>query len=503
MPNSIAHLVLALWPLMMFVFFKRLPVGRALIASFLCGYLILPPHPTSFDFPLLPPLNKATLPNIVAAFMVVFVAKERVEFWPKSKVMRVLMLVFIFSPIFTVFGNPEPILFAASGLRGLYLMDIVALIITQVILILGFVLARQFLFNKEHLRDLILALFIAGIVYSFPMLLEVRLSPQLNVWIYGFFPHSFEQMVRGGGFRAIVFLTHGIWAAMFIFIALASALILWRSEPKRGRQWYFIGAIFLAIVLVLNKTLGPVVYAVILCSILIATNWRVQARIAVVLAVLVIAYPIAKTVNLVPEERILALAEKASADRANSLRFRFTNEDILLDRAMEKPLFGWGTWGRNHVHDPITGSIQTVSDGRWIVTMGVFGIVGFLAEFGILATPIFLFAYIAFRSQSQDAQRWRGQIRVEIPVKKQSSERLARYSPSSLGGAIALVLAVNLVDQLPNATLTPITWLLAGALLGYAERIGEKAKAIEIPRRQTLLEGTNKITLEKGPRTVL
>ncbi|MFY0597541.1 MAG: hypothetical protein JXQ85_14010 [Cognatishimia sp.] len=503
MPNSIAYLVLALWPLVMFVFFKRLPVRRALIWSFLCGYLILPPYPTGFDFPLLPPLNKETLPNIAAAFLVIVVAKERIDFWPKSTVMRVLLATFVFSPIFTVFTNGEPVLFAASGLRGLYLMDIVALIFNQLIMVLGFVLARQFLFKQEHLRELMMALFIAGIVYAFPMLLEVRLSPQLNVWIYGYFPHSFEQMVRGGGFRAAVFLAHGIWAAMFIFVALGAALILWRNEPKRGRQWYFIGAIFLAVVLVLNKTLGPVVYGVVLGTILLFSNWRIQARIAVVLAVLVIAYPMAKTVNFVPEDKILSIAEKASVDRANSLRFRFQNENILLDRALEKPLFGWGTWGRNHIHDPVTGRILTVSDGRWIVTIGVFGLVGFLAEFGLLAVPIFLFAFYAFQSQNKDAQRWRGQNRVEIPVKKSSTERLTRFTPSALGGGIALLLAVNLVDQLPNATLTPVTWLLAGALLGYAERIAMKAQNIETPRKQLLVDGKKKVTLESGPRTIL
>ncbi|MCL4676893.1 MAG: hypothetical protein KJZ59_13005 [Pararhodobacter sp.] len=36
---------------------------------------------------------------------------------------------------------------------------------------------------------------------------------------------------------------------------------------------------------------------------------------------------------------------------------------------------------------------------------------------------------------------------------------------------LALILAVNLVDLLPNATLIPMTWLIAGALLGYAETL--------------------------------
>jgi hypothetical protein len=35
---------------------------------------------------------------------------------------------------------------------------------------------------------------------------------------------------------------------------------------------------------------------------------------------------------------------------------------------------------------------------------------------------------------------------------------------------LAIVLAVNLVDLIPNSWLSPLTWLIAGALLGAAER---------------------------------
>jgi hypothetical protein len=43
---------------------------------------------------------------------------------------------------------------------------------------------------------------------------------------------------------------------------------------------------------------------------------------------------------------------------------------------------------------------------------------------------------------------------------------------------MSLLLAFNVVDLLPNATLTPLTWLLSGALLGYAEVLrGQRVKA--------------------------
>ncbi|CUJ13247.1 hypothetical protein [Cognatishimia activa] len=504
MPNAIAYLALALWPLLMFVFFKRLPVGRALILSFLGAYLLLPPQPAAFDFPLLPPLNKDTLPNVVALLLVIFVVRERVQFLPRSKVGIALVAAFIFSPVFTIFTNGEPLIFANNSLRGLYERDIVALIFTQTLILVGFVLARQFLGNREGLRDLLFVFLVSGLIYSFPMLLEVRLSPQLNVWIYGYFPHVFEQVIRAGGYRATVFLSHGIWAAIFIMMALASAIILWRNSPKGGRSWFFIAAIFLGFVLVLNKTLGPVVYATLFVILVLFTGWKFQARVAVVMAALVLIYPLAKSINAVPEERILAVASAASEERSNSLRFRFDNENILLDRAMEKPLFGWGTWGRNHVHDAFSGEITTVSDGRWVITIGVYGWLGFLAEFGLLTLPIFMFAYHSSASQRADQQRWRQSVSNEIPVKKQLEDRIARYVPSPIGGSLALLLAVNVADLIPNATLTPMTWLIAGALLGYAEKIADKTdNNMQVRPKPTLSDSSNRIELPKGPRTIL
>jgi hypothetical protein len=37
--------------------------------------------------------------------------------------------------------------------------------------------------------------------------------------------------------------------------------------------------------------------------------------------------------------------------------------------------------------------------------------------------------------------------------------------------ALALIVAINMVELLPNATLSPWTWLLAGALLGRAQTL--------------------------------
>ena len=87
-----------------------------------------------------------------------------------------------------------------------------------------------------------------------------------------------------------------------------------------------------------------------------------------------------------------------------------------------------------------SGSDVSVTDGRWIITMGQFGFIGFLAEFGLLALAVVRAAQAAKFADDDEEQ--------------------------VLLAALALIVAINVVDLLPNASLSPWTWLLAGALLG-------------------------------------
>jgi hypothetical protein len=103
----------------------------------------------------------------------------------------------------------------------------------------------------------------------------------------------------------------------------------------------------------------------------------------------------------------------------------------------------------------------SVTDGRWIITMGQFGFVGFLAEFGLLALAV---------------------VRAAQAVKVTSDD-----NEKVMLAALALILAINVVDLLPNASLSPWTWLLAGALLGRAEalRVAVSHRALEQDARHS------------------
>ncbi|MGY3438295.1 MULTISPECIES: hypothetical protein [unclassified Marinovum] len=445
MPNLLANLMLALWPIVTVILFRRLPLPQALLVALITAFLILPPPPAAFDFPLLPPLHKHSIPALAALVMALLIYGLRKSILPDTLLGKVLMLTFILSPIITVATNTELVRWGdALVLPGLLITDAIALTLTQILIFIPFVLARQYLVEAASQRLLLVVLMWSGLAYSIPSLMEVRMSPQLNIWIYGYFQHEFAQTYRFGGWRPTVFLYHGIWLAFFAMMALTSAAALLKFETGRKMMFTAI-TLWLGVCLVLFKSLGAMLFAVILIPVVLLFGVRSQLKIAALLAVLAIGYPVLKAVDQIPTEQMLAAAGSIDPDRAASLLFRFQNEDMLLDRAYEKPLFGWGSWGRNLIYNDVTGALETISDGRWIIVMGQYGWLGFLAEFGLLVLPIFLL--------------WR-----EMLARK--TEEISPYI-----GPLTLLLAVNAVELVPNATLTPLTWLLSGALMGYAETL--------------------------------
>ncbi|WP_238363814.1 hypothetical protein [Mesobacterium pallidum] len=446
MPNAIAYLVLALWPLVTIFMFRKWPLERALIWSLLGAYLFLPPPPAAFDFPLMPPLDKSSLPSLTTFAVVLYHMRDKVSLLPASGLGKFLVAVFVLVPILTVLTNGEAVVWGNVWIKPLGIKDILALTILQAITLLPFLMARQILSKPAAQRELLVALFVGGLIYSLPMLAEVRLSPQLNIKLYGYFQHNWLQMVRDGGFRPIVFMYHGLWVAFFAMQVFVAAVILARVETEPRRKVLFaVAAVYLLAVLVLCKSLGAILFAALLAPLVLFTGRRFQLTVAATLAILAITYPLSRGTGLVPIDAIVDLAAKVSPDRAHSIQFRFDNEGVLLDRAAEKPWFGWGSWGRNHVYNPITGAIETVTDGLWIIAIGVFGWVGFLAQFVLIALPIL---YL-----------WRESFKRHVTP-------LTPYV-----GPLALMLGVNMADMIPNATLTPITWFLCGALLGYAEEL--------------------------------
>jgi hypothetical protein len=282
------------------------------------------------------------------------------------------------------------------------------------------------------------------LLYSLPMLFEMRMSPQLNLWVYGYYPSDFNQEIRDGGFRPMVFMGHGLAVAFFSMTSLVAAAALWRVKIRVLRLPPANIAVYLGGVLILCKSVAPLLYGAVLVPLVSWTSARLQLRIAVIFATIALAYPLLRSADIVPATTMVEMARLISTERANSLQVRFDQDQQLMERASQRPLFGWGRFGRSRIYDEY-GKDISLTDGRWTITLGQFGLFGFVAEFGLLALPIF---------RAASALRY-----AETPPDK------------TLLAALALILAINVIELLPNSSLSPWTWLLAGALLGRAEAL--------------------------------
>jgi hypothetical protein len=460
--NPLAYLMLAIWPVVSWILFTKLDAARALIWTILGAYMLLPPV-IAINLPMVPDFDKYAVGSLSAVAAVVFLRKERIAIVPDSLLARGLIAVFILSPFATVLTNSDQIWFQQAFLPAMRTYDSIALVANQVIVLLPFFLARKYLATDQAMRAILVALVMAGLVYSLPMMWEARMSPQLNLQIYGFFQHDFSQAIRFGGFRPFVFMPHGLWVAFFAMMCFVAAVTLFRVGPASARPMQLLLMLYLLVVLLFCRSAGPVLYALLLAPLILVFPRRFQVLIAAVMVVVVISYPLLRGLNLVPVDDIMALALDFNAERGQSLQFRTVNEEQLLIRAAERPWFGWGNYGRGLLHDPVTGRINVIADGGWIIVLGTFGWFGYVGMFGLLVLPVVLIARESMRS---------GAPKVSAHV-----------------AAVALILAANLFDLLPNDTLVPFTWLLAGAVLGHAEAL-RAAHTARVAQANVPIRGT-------------
>lgn len=441
MPNMIAYGALLGWPVVSLFLYLMMPAARATIWTIIAGFLLLPMF-TSFDFPGLPSFDKQSIPSLTALLLAPVMARSGEFRWPRSGIVTLLLLAYVLVPVATGLTNRDPIVIGSTVLPGMGVRETVSAVWDNVIEVMPFLLGAALLGNEKGHRELLLAMVLAALAYSLPVLLEIRLSPFLNRLVYGIASDTyFVQQIRGDGFRAMVFLGHGLLISIFLAMAIIAALALARMRTTLFAVPAWLLAGYLFVVLVFNKSIGALLLVLLIAPLFMLLPARRFLAVAAACALLLMAYPLLRSASTVVLDDVTAMAGRFSPERAQSLKFRLDNEDMLLDRALQKPLFGWGTYGRNQVivvGGGGTANRITESDGSWIIALGFYGIVGYAALFGLLTYPI----WKAFRAR-----------RMALPLATQ--------------GLVAMHL-LNLLDLVPNASLRPMTWLAAGALVTYS-----------------------------------
>jgi hypothetical protein len=450
-PNVFAYTMLLLYPLIAVGVFRSLRPAVAAVLLVVCGDLFLP-QDTSFDLTGLPVLAKDQfiyLSVVVGALASVpgRLASTRPGFY------EAMAIVLAAGGAITTLTNQDPIRYGPTVLPAMPWGDFPSGAISDLLwYLLPFWLGRALVRQGRDVRVIIATLAGGGMVYSLLCWVEIQLSPQLHVWVYGFMPSAFVMAYRWGGFRPIVFMENGLATSIFMAMALISCAALARVRAPVLRLPARPATGWLTVTIVACKSVASAVFGIVLGGAVLVLKPRMLARIAVLLCLLLSLYPALRLAKLFPVDTIGELAYSFDETRGKSLTGRFEVERKMLDLARERPWFGWGGYSRNWPYDPETGESLVVPDGYWILQLGSRGVLGFVCAFGMLVIPVLGAAMRIGKVRDQ-----RDQI---------------------LLAALLLVIAVRVVDQIPNGRWSSLPVFLAGALYSTSRAlVAEHARA--------------------------
>jgi hypothetical protein len=449
-PNLLAFVALVLWVPATVILFRSTRPSIAVAVSLVAAVLLLPERVELTDLPALPPLDKQVVAALSALLASALLGRRQL-FGRPSREWVVVVVLMALSALGTSFTNGDGLTYAHLHLPGMSFLDAVNLFLTDmIVVVVPFFLSRAAFRTPRDLRDLYSVVIGAAIVYVPLAVVEMRLSPQLHNWAYGFHQHAFIQTVRGSGYRPMVFMAHGLALAFFFATALFLAAGQSRIGAKVLRVSTRIWTAVLAGTLLLCRSMGSAIYGILLLPVVLGLRDRVLVRIAAALAVLAVLYPALRSVGAIPTEALVGAATSLDPVRASSLEIRFVNEDALLDRAKERILFGWGTYGRSRVFDAY-GQDRSVTDGWWIIQLGSRGVSGYLIDIGLLLIPVFL-ALKRFRAIATRADR-------------------------VLVATLALVSALGVVELIPNGLFSYLPFFFSGALSGIVRKPPEASRS--------------------------
>jgi len=367
------------WPILSLGFFLFLRPRRAVLASVLLGWMFLPVATHKFGAGI-PEYSKMAATNFAALLgVLIFDTRRLISFRPNWADLP--MAVWCVCP------------FASSIANDLGVHDAFSSTYYKVVIWgIPYLLGRVYCSNLVGMTDLAWGIFLGGILYAPFCLLEIRLSPQLHLWVYGFHQHDFDQAIRYGGFRPMVFMNHGIMVSTWMAMATLSGIWLWKAKLVRRMgnipvQWILLGMI---VTTVLCKSMGALVLLLGGLVLLWSSRSFPSRSLIFALALLSPVYLGFRVSQAWSGNELADAAKMLSKERSDSLKFRVINEQLLVDKALSRPLFGWGLWGRARIHDA-AGRDITVTDSLWIIELGNEGLVGLLGMLSVFLMPLYGF----------------------------------------------------------------------------------------------------------------
>lgn len=420
------------WIPVAILLFTRLQARHAVIAGFLISWMFLPQY--TYTITGIP--NYSKISAMTYGIMLGTLLFNRSAFSGfRPHVLDLPMALWCCIPFLTSLSN------------GLGAYDGISVTVGRLTMWgLPYFIGRLYFYDRKSLTELAFGIFLGGLVYIPFCLFEVVMSPRLHRIVYGFHPHEFGQAKRGGGWRPVVFMQHGLMTAMWMVTAWLSGYQLWRSGWLSARfpQWKGVwgpAVGLLLVTVILCKSTGALGLLLMGLAVLHATHLIRTALPMYALLLLPVLYVLTRGAGLWDGQNLIeAVSRIASPERTGSLSYRLDNENILAEKAKERVWLGWGEWGRSFVRDE-EGKAISVPDGLWILAFGKNGAIGLASLLALLLVPPFLFL------RRYPPAHWRA-------------------PPVAAITALPLLMGLFTIDSLFNDMFNPLILILAGGLNG-------------------------------------
>ena len=415
-------------PLNVILFRKYIP-PKAVLISVIGGVLFLPV--ASFDLPVIE-YDKETAIAISLLFGIILSGRiADLAFKPKLVDIPIILWCII-SPFLSVITND----------LGLY-SAVTAVIQTVFIWGVYYMAGRIYFTDNDALRFITNGIIIGGLIYIPLVLFEVKMSPQLSNIVYGFFPSSFLQQIRYGGFRPVVFMNHGLMVAMWMAVSFTSALWLYGAgkitEIKRIPMSIIV--IMLLISIILCKSANGMIYA----SLGILGYYYYKKfksnKIFKFLILIIPVYLALRISAILSIETIINFLSKLFDDaRIESLSVRLFQEEVFGRRALDSPFLGWGWMNLAWPRDSDTGlNLVRMIDSFYLVVFSVRGILGLISLYAVLLLG-----------------PW----------------KILKSKMASIDAIVlSIVLVFFTIDTLVNGMINPVYVLTAGALISVSQHL--------------------------------
>lgn len=338
------------------ILYSMMSPRKAMVASMLAGSMFLPNY--GWQVSIIRQYDKSTAVSFAVLITMLLIDPARFTKIRFSKV-DLPMILWCICPFFSSLSN------------GLGVYDGLAETVSQAFYWgLPYFIGRIYFTDSWALNDLSWGLFVAGLILAPFCLVEIAHGPLFHAKVYGFYPHNYWEMFRFGGWRPSVFFIHGLWLGWFMTVAaFAGLVLLWAKQPRSlisMPMWCW--SLGLVVVTLFCKSTGALAILGMGAAVLCAGRWRRWVMVGLLVAP--IFYVGVRVTGMWDGGQLVSAAGNLGDGRDDSLQWRLNLENLIIAKAMDKPLLGWGGWGRS-----VEGT-GAWTEGIWTMEIGRHGLFG-------------------------------------------------------------------------------------------------------------------------------